>query len=393
MQVQLIVANEHRNGQVIPVNVPSFMIGRAEGCNLRSRSPQVSRFHCTVTVNNDTVMVQDLGGENGTFVNGNRVASVQTLKDGDKLVVGTHSFVVSIKAGTAKTDPGKPTAGQDNFFELPPSSVLQSDSDQNDTAHVTDFHKTVTIKENAKKPDQEAEVMFEVRLDGQRVSVTKSRLFDLARKGSVLPDDLVVVAGTKVFADSIQGIVFGNQSSAPLPSPPLPPTSGSTVQAPIAPTTTSSPAPVADAFAFPDLGDHHGESNPFDNVVTEPYVRVARKESAFSAIWNALDISFSRVYTMEGNNLVIHSLKALYYVLIVSCFLVITYTFVNFCTEWYEKGALLESLQRHFIALATVTFGCVTIIVIVRVLLEMLLLAWIESARAEQDNNDENRKV
>ena len=335
-------------------------------------------------------MVQDLRGENGTFVNGNRVASVQTLKDGDKLVVGTHSFVVSIKAGTSKTESGKPIADQDNFFELPPTSISQSKSDQSDTAHVDDANKTVATKENVKKPSQESEVMFEVRLDGQRVSVTKSRLFDLARRGSILPDDLVTVAGTKVFADSIQGIVFGNQSSAPMPPPP--PTSGSAVQAPATPAVTSSPATEADPFAFPDLGDHPGESNPFHNVVTESYVRVARRESAFSAIWNALDISFSRVYTMEGNNLVIHSLKALYYVLVVSCFLVIAYTLVNFCTEWYEKGALLESLQRHFIALATVTFGCVTIIVIVRVLLEMLLLTWIESARAEQDNNDENRK-
>ena len=370
------------------------MIGRAEGCNLRSRSPQVSRFHCTITVNNGAVMVQDLGGENGTFVNGNRVSSVQTLKDGDKLVVGTHSFVVSINAGTAKPDSGKPTTNQDNFFELASSASLQPKSDQSDTAHADDSNKTAITKENVKKPSQEPEVMFEVRLDGQRVSVTKNRLFDLARRGSLLPDDLVVVAGTKVFADSIQGIVFGNQSSAPMPPPPPPPPStGSHVQAPATSTAaTSSPATNVDPFAFPDLGDHHGEANPFHNVVTEPYVRVARRESAVSAIWNALDISFSRVYTMEGNNLVIHSLKALYYVLVVSCFLVIAYTMVNFCTEWYEKGALLEALQRHFIALATVTFGCVTIIVIVRVLLEMLLLSWIESARAEQENNDENRK-
>jgi len=43
--------------------------------------------------------------------------------------------------------------------------------------------------------------------------------------------------------------------------------------------------------------------------------------------------------------------------------------------------------------LATATFGGITIIVIVRVLLEMLLLAWIESARAEQENdkNDEGK--
>ena len=385
MQVQLIIANEHHNGQVIPVNVPSFMIGRAEGCNLRSRSPQVSRFHCSITVNNDTVVIQDLGGENGTFVNGNRVSTVQTLGNGDKLVVGTHSFFVSIQTEAGKADTGGP--GTSDFFELTSSSVAKPKKEQTDSTHSIASSETVIVRENAKQPEQEAEVMFEVRIDGQRVSVTKNRLFDLARRGTLQPDDLVVVAGTKVFADSIQGIVFGNQSSAPSPPPVTAPTA-SAVRPPAAPAPPSPVASDAAPFAFPDLGAVAGESSPFDNITSEPLIRIARKESAFGALWNALDISFSRVYTIEGNNLVIHSLKALYYVLVVSCFLIISYTFVNFCTDWYKDNALLEALQRNFIALATVTFGCVTIIVIVRVLLEMLLLTWIESARAEQEKND-----
>ena len=401
MQVQLIVADEQRSGQVIPVNVPSFMIGRAEGCNLRSRSSQVSRFHCTITVSNGTVLVQDLGGENGTFVNGNRVSAAQTLKDGDKLVVGTHSFVVSIKAGAGKAKAGEPAASQDDFFELTPSAVSEPRSEQSDTTRPAAPDKTAVMKENAKKPEQEAaEIMFEIRLDGQRVSVTKGRLFDLARRGSVLPDDLVVVAGTKVFADSIQGIVFGDKSSAPPPPPPPPPaasSTGSAVQAPAAPATPPRAASNADPFALPDLGDIAGEANFYDNVVSEPFVRVARKESAFKALWSALDISFSRVYTIEGNNLAIHSLKALYYIIALVCLLFIFFMWLDVarkCYEAYEAmGNVLSVFLDHFVGLAVVTFGCVTIIVIVRVLLEMFLLAWIESARAEQENdkNDEGK--
>jgi len=399
MQVQLIVADEQRSGQVIPVNVPSFMIGRAEGCNIRSRSPQVSRFHCTITVNNGTVLVQDLGGENGTFVNGDRVPSVQTLKDGDKLVVGTHSFVVSIKAGADKAKTGEPEADQNDFFELSPSSV--SKSEQSDATRPTDKTAIMKDKGNDKKPAQEAEIMFEIRLDGQRVSVTKNRLFDLARKGSVLPDDLVVVAGTKVFADSIQGIVFGDKSSAPPTPPPMAPPAGSrpAARSPVAPPATAPPtspptASEADSFAFPDLGETTGEANFYDNVVSEPFVRVARKESAFKALWNALDISFSRVYTMEGNNLAIHSLKALYYVIALVCLLFIFFMWLDVarkCYEAYEAmGNVLSVFLDHFIGLAVVTFGCVTIIVIVRVLLEMLLLVWIESANAERENEKNN---
>ena len=377
MQVQLIVADEHRNGQVIPIQVSSFMIGRAEGCNLRSRSAQVSRHHCTIQVNNDNVFIQDLGGGNGTFVNGSRVASMQTLKNGDKLVVGSHSFLVSIKTAAEKPD-----TNQNNFFELTASSAATSDQSETNAASSS---KATSIIKETKKPTPEAEVMFEIRLDGQRVSVTKSRLFDLARRGAILPDDLITVAGTKVFADSIQGIIFGDKSSAPPPTPrPVPP---SGIRTPIP--ATPPPAPAADPFAFPDLGNIAAEALPFDHVTNEPIVRVARKESSFGVIWKALDISFSRVYAIEGNNLVIHSIKALYYVIVVVCMLGIFWQSFYFCKDCYEHGDLLEMLAKHSVGLSVVTFGCVTIIVIVRVLIEMLLLAWFESAKQEQDRRRE----
>ena len=393
MQVQLIVAGEHHNGQAIPVNIPSFTIGRAEGCNLRSRSPQVSRFHCSIAVSDNAVTIQDLGGENGTFVNGNRVSSTQTLKDGDKLVVGTHSFVVSIKAGASKVEPGGTGANQrEDFFELTPSSVSQAGAEQSDPTRSAGASKTVVMKENAQKPEQENEVMFEVRLDGQRVSVTKSRLFDLARRGSLLPDDLVTVAGTKVFADSIQGIVFGNQSSAP-PSPTPQPVAAPTNSA-VSTSSAPAAAPVVDPFAFPDLGGTAGEPSPFDNIANEPVVRIAKRESAFRAIWNALDITFSRVYMLEGNSLAIHSLKALYYVIMVGSALVIFLMWLDVAVKCYgahkEGGNALEMLSSHFFGLAVVTFGCVLIIVIVRILIEMLLLAWIEAARAERENDKQD---
>jgi len=390
MQVQLIVADEQRKGQVIPVNVPSFMIGRAEGCNLRSRSAHVSRFHCTIAVNNGVAMVQDLGGENGTFVNGNRVQSVQKLRDGDKLVVGTHSFVVSIKERAEQSEPAS-----DNFFELSPSAISQSKAELTDATCPVAYEKpqTATTQENAQSPKQEAEIMFEIRLDGQRISVTKSRLFDLARKGSILPDDLVTVAGTKVFADSIQGIFFGNKSVAvPTPPPAAVPSAPSAHQPLSAAVTPAAPkAAPSDAapFAFPEP-ENADESSPFDGITSEPFARAVRKESAFAALWNALDISFSRVYTMEGNNLVIHSLKALYYVLVVSALLVIGFMWFDVGAKCYESENPLSTFSSHFVGLSVVTFGCITIIVIVRVLLEMLLLAWIESSRTNREGNDED---
>jgi len=321
-----------------------------------------------------TVMVQDLGGGNGTFVNGNRIASVQPLKDGDKLMIGTHHFLVSIKEGVSM-----PAPNHDEFFELAPSSMVTSSQSDNESTQSVNPNMTIEDAQS-KQTEPEKEVMFEIRLDGQRVSVTKSRLFDLARKGSVLPDDLVIVAGTKVFADTIQGIVFGDQSSA---SPSL--SAGSSVTARTQSTAqvpaASATSPQSDPFGFYDFGDIANEVNTTANA---PIIRVARRESAFSALWKALDISFSRVYTIEGNDLVIHSIKALYYVVVVVCMLGVFWQFFYFCKDCIEQeGNLLEMLAKHSVGLSVVTFGCVMIIVVVRMLLEMLLLAWVESAKQE----------
>ena len=378
MRVQLIVADNNRSGQVIPVNVPSFTIGRADGCNLRSRRADVSRHHCTIQTTRDgLVMILDLGGENGTFVNGNRITTLQPLKNGDQLVLGTHKFVVSID-----TDAAKPETIQNNYFELA-SAAQMSKSEDSQTSAVDPRQSTAIIQET-KNPEPVSEVMFEIRLDGQRVFVSKTRLFELARRGSVLPDDLVVVAGTKIFADSIQGIVFGDKSSVSQqpqqPSPAAPTSSG--IRTPHTPQ-------AADPMDIPDLSGLVNEL-PFDNLSSGPVVRVARKESAIKSVWKALDISFSRVYTIEGNDLVIHSIKALYYIIVVVCLLGIFWMWFDVVGKCYNAENAVAVFSEYFLGLAVVTFGCVTIIVVVRILIEMLLLAWVESAKQEQvRKNDE----
>ena len=55
------------------------MIGREEDCHLRPESEFVSRHHCVLLLDDYTLRIRDLGSKNGTFVNGRRVGSGETI--------------------------------------------------------------------------------------------------------------------------------------------------------------------------------------------------------------------------------------------------------------------------------------------------------------------------
>src|ERR1035437_91564 len=52
----------------------SWVIGRAQDCDLVLAEAQVSSHHCRLTHEADGFLLEDLGSTNGTFVNGARIA-------------------------------------------------------------------------------------------------------------------------------------------------------------------------------------------------------------------------------------------------------------------------------------------------------------------------------
>jgi hypothetical protein len=149
--------------------------------------------------------------------------------------------------------------------------------------------------------------MFEIRYKGQNVSMTKRHLFERARRGFVLPDTLVTVAGTKVFADDIHGIVFGQPPSETV----LP---GHASQASI---SSAAPDPGIDENSF--------------NMEGEPIVRVVRppktEPSVLREIGEKLGTSLNTVPLSEQKNFVLRHLQPLGYVCGVTCFLGIVWFF------------------------------------------------------------------
>ncbi|MDO4585714.1 MAG: FHA domain-containing protein [Planctomycetia bacterium] len=94
MKVQLKVVSGSKAGQLITINLPQFIIGRAEDCHLKPRSELISRYHCAILSEEGYVAIRDLGSKNGVFLNGHRVAIEEELKNGDKLIIGPLEFEI-----------------------------------------------------------------------------------------------------------------------------------------------------------------------------------------------------------------------------------------------------------------------------------------------------------
>jgi serine/threonine protein kinase len=63
------------------------IVGRARDCDIQVRDSQASRHHCRLTFGGSAWVIDDLGSNNGTIVNGGPVATAE-LKDGDRIQLG-----------------------------------------------------------------------------------------------------------------------------------------------------------------------------------------------------------------------------------------------------------------------------------------------------------------
>jgi pSer/pThr/pTyr-binding forkhead associated (FHA) protein len=81
-----------------------IVIGRSSDLDMVLVEDMVSRKHAKIVTDEVGVTIHDLGSTNGTFVNGEKVASLK-LKDGDRILVGT-SIIKLIAAGSETSSAG-----------------------------------------------------------------------------------------------------------------------------------------------------------------------------------------------------------------------------------------------------------------------------------------------
>jgi len=73
-----------------------LLIGRhAEGAGRLGEDEEISRSHARVSLDSSGLFaIEDLGSTNGTFVNGLRISTTQTLREGDTIEIGSTALVV-----------------------------------------------------------------------------------------------------------------------------------------------------------------------------------------------------------------------------------------------------------------------------------------------------------
>ncbi len=90
----LIVQRGPQTGKTWLLPEGTTRIGRHPQSDIFLDDITVSRHHCRIHVQGDTVLLEDAGSTNGTYVNESRVEQKQ-LQPGDRLLVGKFHLVVA----------------------------------------------------------------------------------------------------------------------------------------------------------------------------------------------------------------------------------------------------------------------------------------------------------
>jgi len=86
----------------LPSNIT--IVGRRHDCDLCVPLMVVSRRHCQLSQNNESLKVRDLDSRSGTFLNGKRISEA-TVQAGDYITIGPLTFLLQIDGEPKKIAP------------------------------------------------------------------------------------------------------------------------------------------------------------------------------------------------------------------------------------------------------------------------------------------------
>jgi predicted component of type VI protein secretion system len=99
------------------------LIGRGEDCQITLFDASVSRQHARIIVDDRCAIIDDMRSRNGSRVNGRRINGPTTLREGDRIRIGTQELVFGIAYETSHVQ--KRNTGSICFCESCKSAYAQ----------------------------------------------------------------------------------------------------------------------------------------------------------------------------------------------------------------------------------------------------------------------------
>jgi hypothetical protein len=163
--MQAVLVMFRADGERRSFSLPREMtvVGRREDCDLRIPLGDVSRKHCRLVKEGDTLRIEDLGSSNGTYHNGQRVQEA-VINAGDTIQIGPVVFVAQID--------GHPADDELQPFTTQAAAALTA------SAAGADLVEAATLEEVESEPtvqsDElvEAEELDELEEVGQEQTIT-----------------------------------------------------------------------------------------------------------------------------------------------------------------------------------------------------------------------------
>lgn len=92
--LKLIIEDDEGRKTVVPFVRDEITIGRQEGNTIRLTERNVSRRHARLLRQAGAVKIEDLGSANGIKVNGDRIAGLVQVSDGDLIQIGDYDLAI-----------------------------------------------------------------------------------------------------------------------------------------------------------------------------------------------------------------------------------------------------------------------------------------------------------
>lgn len=110
-KVRLLLKDEEIQVRAFPEGGGALRIGRMKENDVVVNNLSVSRFHGVLSWEDGTFAIEDLGSENGIYLNGSRVEGTALLEPGDEIAIGKHRLSLEWNEGSLSAPQPAPVRG------------------------------------------------------------------------------------------------------------------------------------------------------------------------------------------------------------------------------------------------------------------------------------------